>query len=43
LVLIGGSSRAAKILEVAINLKVAKALGITVPREVLYQADLILR
>jgi putative ABC transport system substrate-binding protein len=30
-------------LEFAINLKVAKALGITIPREVLYQADRILR
>jgi len=30
-------------LEFAINLKAAKALGITIPREVLYQADRILR
>ena len=29
--------------EFAINLKAAKALGITIPREVLYQADRILR
>ena len=30
-------------LEFAINLKAAKALGITIPREVLYQADRIIR